>query len=181
MARRTEAALAVLNVTNTTLVLVVPCTAVHVTKAEPVPSFVIVIFTIVLWMKLVSYAHCNMDLRWAPSDSSSDVETLPFDPEESCCACLPSTAHNLILRCCHVLHAHKESSCVCLLFVNGIAGLCRQLSIARDHRPAAEKSKPADQDKASPDSSEGHAYVATYQVHTKQRASASDMLSPCRA
>ena len=66
MGRRTEAILGVLNTANTTAALVLPSAVVHLTAAEPVPSFVIVIFTIVLWMKLVSYAHCNMDFRRAP-------------------------------------------------------------------------------------------------------------------
>lgn len=66
MGRRTEALLGVLNTANTTAVMVGPCAVVHLTNAEPVPSFVIVVFTIVLWMKLVSFAHCNMDLRCDP-------------------------------------------------------------------------------------------------------------------
>lgn len=34
-------------------------------QAEPGPGFVLTSFAIVTWMKLVSYAHCNWDLRLA--------------------------------------------------------------------------------------------------------------------
>ena len=60
---RTESFLAVLNVVNTSAVLVLPCSIIHLTNADPVPSFVVIIFSITLWMKLVSFAHCNADLR----------------------------------------------------------------------------------------------------------------------
>ena len=39
----------------------------ELTRAEPVPGFVVVTCTVILWMKLVSYAHCNYDFRRAPS------------------------------------------------------------------------------------------------------------------
>ena len=63
MAVRSEVLLAGLNIVNTTAVLVLPCSVIVLTNAEPVPSFVVVIFSITLWMKLVSFAHCNADLR----------------------------------------------------------------------------------------------------------------------
>ena len=63
MTRRTELLLALCNVANTTAVIALPCTVIHLTHADPVPSFMVVIFSITLWMKLVSFAHCNADLR----------------------------------------------------------------------------------------------------------------------
>ena len=72
MSIRTETLLATLNVINTSAVLVLPCSIIHITNAEPVPSFVVVIFSITLWMKLVSFAHCNADLRSGPSPSLVD-------------------------------------------------------------------------------------------------------------
>ena len=38
---------------------------VELTRAEPVPGFVVVTCTVILWMKLLSYAHCNADFRRA--------------------------------------------------------------------------------------------------------------------
>ena len=64
MGARTEATLWTLNAVNTTAVLVLPSAVVHLTTAQFVPSFVVVILTIVQWMKMVSYAHCNQDLRY---------------------------------------------------------------------------------------------------------------------
>ncbi len=66
MGRQTEALLLALNAANLTLTLAVPCAVVELTRAEAVPGFVVTIFTVVLWMKLVSFAHCNYDLRRAP-------------------------------------------------------------------------------------------------------------------
>jgi hypothetical protein len=43
----------------------VPCAVVELTRAEPVPGFVVVTCTVILWMKLLSYAHCNHDFRRA--------------------------------------------------------------------------------------------------------------------
>ncbi|KAK9820951.1 hypothetical protein WJX81_004802 [Elliptochloris bilobata] len=63
MGRQTEAVLFALNAANLTAALGVPCAVVELTHAEAVPGFVVTIFTVVLWMKLVSFAHCNYDLR----------------------------------------------------------------------------------------------------------------------
>lgn len=64
MAAATEWALFLLNAANTSAALLVPCCLVTVTRADIIPGFVVTISTVVLWMKLVSYAHCNYDLRW---------------------------------------------------------------------------------------------------------------------
>jgi hypothetical protein len=63
MARTTEALLLVLNVLNLLFTLLVPSAVVELTHAEPVPGFVVVACAVILWMKLVSYAHCNHELR----------------------------------------------------------------------------------------------------------------------
>lgn len=65
MGRQTEALLFALNAANLTAALGVPCAVVELTHSEAVPGFVVTIFTVVLWMKLVSFAHCNYDLRCA--------------------------------------------------------------------------------------------------------------------
>lgn len=59
----TEWALFVLNALNTSAALLVPCALVTRTHADIVPGFLITISAVILWMKLVSYAHCNYDLR----------------------------------------------------------------------------------------------------------------------
>lgn len=66
MGRQTEALLFALNAGNLVAALGLPCAVVDFTHAEAVPGFVVTIFTVVLWMKLVSFAHCNYDLRRAP-------------------------------------------------------------------------------------------------------------------
>ena len=63
----------------------VPCAVVEVTQAEPVPGFFVVMCTVILWMKLVSYAHCNHDFRCAPP-------TPPRQAPLNCLAALPSDA-----------------------------------------------------------------------------------------
>ncbi len=65
MGRSTEWLLFALHVTNLFSTLAVPCYVVETTHAEPVPGFFVVVCTVILWMKLVSYAHCNYDLRCA--------------------------------------------------------------------------------------------------------------------
>ncbi|CAG9466526.1 unnamed protein product [Pedinophyceae sp. YPF-701] len=62
-ARVTEAVLFVLNLLNTSAALVVPCTAIVATRAPPVPSFALCTCAVVVWMKLVSYAHFHVDIR----------------------------------------------------------------------------------------------------------------------
>lgn len=64
MGRSTEWMLFALHVVNLLLTLLVPSAVVELTHAEPVPGFFVVVCTVILWMKLVSYAHCNYDLRW---------------------------------------------------------------------------------------------------------------------
>ena len=63
MGRSTEWMLFALHVVNLLCTLLVPSAVVELTHAEPVPGFVVVVCTVILWMKLVSYAHCNYDLR----------------------------------------------------------------------------------------------------------------------
>ena len=64
MAATTEWSLFLLNLANTAAALLVPCCLVTSTHADAVPGFVITMAAVVLWLKLVSYAHCNYDLRW---------------------------------------------------------------------------------------------------------------------
>ena len=59
----TEWALFVLNLANTSAVLLVPCGLVTATHADIIPGFLVTISAVILWLKLVSYAHCNYDLR----------------------------------------------------------------------------------------------------------------------
>lgn len=63
MARVTESICLVANTLNVSLALFIPCAVIQYTKAEPVPGSVVSAFTIVLFLKLVSYAHCNGELR----------------------------------------------------------------------------------------------------------------------
>lgn len=63
MAGKTEAFLAILNIFNVFTVLAIPSFVIHFTVAEPLPSGSLIFMAMVLWMKLVSYAHCNADLR----------------------------------------------------------------------------------------------------------------------
>lgn len=65
MAATTEWSLFLLNLANTAAALAVPCCLVTSTHADVVPGFVITMAAVVLWLKLVSYAHCNHDLRCA--------------------------------------------------------------------------------------------------------------------
>ncbi|KAK9805410.1 hypothetical protein WJX73_002289 [Symbiochloris irregularis] len=63
MARSHETLLWFVNAANIGAQLAVPAWTVRYTRAEPVPSFFLMLFTTVLMMKLVSYAHCNCALR----------------------------------------------------------------------------------------------------------------------
>ncbi|CAL8469029.1 g8570 [Coccomyxa elongata] len=63
MGRSTEWMLFALHVLNLLCTMLVPSAVVELTHAEPVPGFFVVMCTVILWMKLVSYAHCNYDLR----------------------------------------------------------------------------------------------------------------------
>ena len=35
----------------------------HYTRSEPLPGFALMMVVVVLWLKLVSYAHVNWDYR----------------------------------------------------------------------------------------------------------------------
>jgi hypothetical protein len=48
---------------NACAALGVPIAVIHVTNAAPLPGFILLSAALVLWMKLVSYAHANADLR----------------------------------------------------------------------------------------------------------------------
>eukprot|EP00887_Chlorella_sp_A99_P006596 scaffold3.g6596.t1 len=54
-----------LNLLNTSLAVLAPAAAIHLTAAEPLPGFVLTFAATILWLKLVSYAHVNWDLRMA--------------------------------------------------------------------------------------------------------------------
>ena len=65
MARQGEVVLWLLNAINVTGVMVVPSLTIRRTRAEPVPAFFLMLITVVLWMKLISFWHCNLTLRCA--------------------------------------------------------------------------------------------------------------------
>ena len=88
MGRQTEALLFALNAVNLVAALGVPCAVVELTHSEAVPGFVVTIFTVVLWMKLVSFAHCNYDLR---------------------CAARPHGARATFASLGHTMHRSKQS------------------------------------------------------------------------
>lgn len=64
--RRTEFGLILpLHAANALAELLVPCWVVHATDAEALPSSFLITFTVVVFLKLWSYAHANHDLRCA--------------------------------------------------------------------------------------------------------------------
>ena len=63
MRNATEWTLFTLNLANTSAALAVPCGLVTLTRADLIPGFLVTISAVILWLKLVSYAHCNYDLR----------------------------------------------------------------------------------------------------------------------
>ena len=64
MGKRSEALLAMFNTVNIISVLLIPSLVISLTIAEPLPGGSVIFMAMVLWMKLVSYAHCNADLRY---------------------------------------------------------------------------------------------------------------------
>lgn len=60
---RTDTWMAALNLCNLTVELVGPCAVVLCTPPDPLSSFFLVFTAVVWWLKLVSYAHTNWDLR----------------------------------------------------------------------------------------------------------------------
>ena len=46
------------------LPIALPVVVLHSTEGDPLPSVVLVLCSITLWMKLISYAQCNWDLRY---------------------------------------------------------------------------------------------------------------------
>ena len=62
---RAERWVGVAHIALTTCVVGMPCAVIHVTQSAPLPGFILLSFALVLWMKLVSYAHANADLRGA--------------------------------------------------------------------------------------------------------------------
>ena len=65
LAHQGEFLLWILNLMNVIAVMAVPSFTVRRTRAEPVPAFFLMLITIILWMKLISYWHCNLTLRCA--------------------------------------------------------------------------------------------------------------------
>jgi hypothetical protein len=63
--RSSELLLLACNLANTSLALGLPCFVLSYTKADPLPGFALMLPAFILWMKLVSYAHCCWDLRAA--------------------------------------------------------------------------------------------------------------------
>lgn len=62
---RWESVTLLANVLNTAAVILMPWAVIHYTVAEPLPGFILLSAALVLWMKLVSFAHANADLRHA--------------------------------------------------------------------------------------------------------------------
>lgn len=63
--KRTEWTVGIMNVINTSICLLLPCYVISWNEAEPIPAFLLTFCTIIVWMKLVSYAHCHWDIRVA--------------------------------------------------------------------------------------------------------------------
>ena len=60
-----------LNVANINAALVGPAVVIALTHAEPLPGFALTMAAAILWLKLVSYAHVNWDLRWVSRGGGS--------------------------------------------------------------------------------------------------------------
>lgn len=60
---RWERSIALLHTLNLIAALGMPIAVIHTQHAEPLPGFILLSCALVLWMKLVSYAHANADLR----------------------------------------------------------------------------------------------------------------------
>lgn len=52
-----------LNAANLLVCLGLPCALIHSGDAPPLAGMAVLLLTMIVWMKLVSYAHCNADLR----------------------------------------------------------------------------------------------------------------------
>ena len=89
-----------LNLANTTAAMLLPCFIILHTRAELLPGFALTMATCILWLKLISYAHCNWDYRWVGAAALP-----PLSSDCTCCllelncipvygpACIPP-AHN---------------------------------------------------------------------------------------
>ncbi|PSC71143.1 Diacylglycerol O-acyltransferase 1 [Micractinium conductrix] len=62
-ASATEHLMLLLNLANTTAAMLLPCFIILHTRAELLPGFALTMATCILWLKLISYAHCNWDYR----------------------------------------------------------------------------------------------------------------------
>ena len=62
---------------NAAAALLLPLAGVWRVEGPPVVGFIVTMFTVIGWMKIVSYAHCNHDLRL----SAAKGEILPGNPE----------------------------------------------------------------------------------------------------
>ncbi|EFN50697.1 hypothetical protein CHLNCDRAFT_28812 [Chlorella variabilis] len=71
-----------LNLLNTSAALLAPCAIILHTRAELLPGFALTMATIVLWLKLVSYAHVNWDYRWAVCPGERGSGVVPEGVEE---------------------------------------------------------------------------------------------------
>jgi len=79
MAAWSECLLLSMHFANLSAVLVVPTWVVLISDT-PVPSFMVIIFTITLWMKLVSFVHCNLDFRRVSRDKERRMTDRPSRP-----------------------------------------------------------------------------------------------------
>ncbi|KAK2080625.1 hypothetical protein QBZ16_000479 [Prototheca wickerhamii] len=87
-----------LNFVNTSAILGVPAAVIHYTHSELLPGFALCTVSVILWLKTVSYAHCNWDLRMAHRagelrDGERDSAWVPRD-----CAAQLKYPENLTLR-----------------------------------------------------------------------------------
>ncbi|KAK9811327.1 hypothetical protein WJX72_001878 [[Myrmecia] bisecta] len=91
MGRATERLMWCLNFVNISGALLFPCYMVFATNADPAPGGVLMLVTVILWMKLISYAHCNQDYRVArregvlrPGERGSDQPVPREGPGAMC-------------------------------------------------------------------------------------------------
>jgi len=72
-----------LNTVNLTVCLVLPCALIHAGDAPPPAGMAVLVVAMIVWMKLVSYAHCNADLRRLHQESLRRRREVTSEGEES--------------------------------------------------------------------------------------------------
>ncbi len=81
---------------NACAALGLPIAVIHVTQAAPLPGFILLSAALVLWMKLVSYAHANADLRgqWRAAGAAKKQGALAL----ACGCCCDAPASHALTR-----------------------------------------------------------------------------------